>query len=170
MIDDRDDLLDRTADTLRNDPAPTGLSDRITQRVMAEIRSGERHHRRRTVGLRLGALVSGAAAASLVLWWLMSAGGAPPSSEAAPHRFALEAPEARSVAVVGDFNDWDPAASPMKPAEGGLWTVDLELPQGSHRYAFVIDGNRWLADPTTTARVVDDFGEGNSIVTIEGTS
>ena len=36
--------------------------------------------------------------------------------------FAVWAPNARAVAVVGDFNDWDPAAQPMRlRPEAGIW-------------------------------------------------
>jgi 1,4-alpha-glucan branching enzyme len=118
------------------------------------------------VGLGLGA-----AAAALALWLLVPAEvGTPPVPTAGAHRFALEAPQAASVAVVGDFNDWNPAAAPLTRTNGGLWTVDVELPRGSYRYAFVIDGTQWTADPNAAGRLMDDFGDGNSIVTVEGTS
>ncbi len=37
--------------------------------------------------------------------------------------FALWAPNARRVSVVGDFNDWDPGAHPLqgRPDESGIW-------------------------------------------------
>jgi len=37
--------------------------------------------------------------------------------------FALWAPNARAVALIGDFNDWDPAAHPMSPRwdSSGIW-------------------------------------------------
>ena len=50
--------------------------------------------------------------------------GAHPTRQegAAGAHFAVWAPNARSVAVVGDFNGWDPDADPMRPrAEAGVW-------------------------------------------------
>jgi len=164
---DNDHLLDRVADTLRREP---GLGVEVNERVMAGIRSGAASHRHRgwTMGLGIGAM---AAAAALALWFLLPADGTSPVPATGEiRRFALDAPGAESVAVVGDFNDWDPAASPLIHSGGGTWTVEVALPSGSHRYAFVIDGNRWLADPTSAGRVVDDFGDGNSIVIVEGAS
>lgn len=46
----------------------------------------------------------------------------------------------KPVSVVGDFNDWDPAAHPLKPRTNGKRSVAVTLPPGS-RYAF-----RYLAD------------------------
>ena len=43
---------------------------------------------------------------------------------AAGAHFAVWAPNALSVAVVGDFNGWDPDADPMRlRAEAGVWEV-----------------------------------------------
>lgn len=37
--------------------------------------------------------------------------------------FAVWAPNARQVSVVGDFNHWDPNSHPMHPSDSGIWTV-----------------------------------------------
>ena len=37
------------------------------------------------------------------------------------YRFRVWAPQARAVALVGDFNDWDPAQCPMEAVGGGIW-------------------------------------------------
>ena len=175
MTDRRDGVVDRAARELKRTPNPDGMEERISGRVMAGI--GAAAARRRGWGplLALGGL---AAAAALVLWLWPGPGPGPGGAsqtagrpvDPAAHRFELAAPQATSVAVVGDFNDWDPAASLLARAADGTWTIDLSLPAGSHRYAFVIDGTRWTPDPTATATLVDDFGAGNSMVTIPGRS
>jgi 1,4-alpha-glucan branching enzyme len=82
-------------------------------------------------------------------------------------QFVLVAPEARNVVLVGDFNDWDPAATPLHRApSGGAWTAALPLQPGRHRYAFVVDGVRWMADPTAPPAPDDDFGSPGSVVTV----
>ena len=46
--------------------------------------------------------------------------------------FAVWAPNARQVAVVGDFNGWDPAAHPMHSSDAGIWTLFIAgLPEFS---------------------------------------
>ena len=42
-------------------------------------------------------------------------------SGAAGHRFAVWAPHAQRVALVGDFNNWDTAATPMHRLPDGTW-------------------------------------------------
>jgi hypothetical protein len=97
--------------------------------------------------------------------------GTVPSSRVPGHsslvQFVLVAPNARGVSLVGDFNDWDVAATQLRPAAaGGVWTIEVPLAPGRHRYAFVVDGKRWLADPSAPRAVGDDFGTPSSVVTI----
>ncbi|HEX6631274.1 MAG TPA: isoamylase early set domain-containing protein, partial [Gemmatimonadaceae bacterium] len=81
--------------------------------------------------------------------------------------FVLVAPGARRVALVGDFNDWDVGATQLRPAPAGrLWSVEVPLTPGRHRYAFVVDGERWLADPAAPRAPGPDFGSPNSVVTV----
>jgi len=60
--------------------------------------------------------------------------------------FLCSAPEAKSVSVVGDFNDWQPATQPLQRTPDGCWTTRLELRHGSYRYLFLVDGKPML-DP-----------------------
>ena len=62
-------------------------------------------------------------------------------------RFALVAPGAARVTVVGDFNAWEPEATPLARADDSTWTASLALNVGRHRYAFVVDDTQWVADP-----------------------
>ncbi len=81
-------------------------------------------------------------------------------------RFVLYAPGARRVAVAGTFNQWDRGAALLAPAgTSGVWTTTLALPVGQHQYAFVVDGARWVVDPSTPA-VDDGFGRRNSLVAV----
>lgn len=68
-------------------------------------------------------------------------------------RFAVWAPNARRVAVVGDFNSWDRRHHPMRVRHGGgIWELFLpRVAPGSHyKYDIVgADGSHlpWKADP-----------------------
>ena len=83
-------------------------------------------------------------------------------------QFVLVAPAATSVSVVGDFNDWNVAATPLVQGRGnGVWWVTIPLAPGRYRYSFVVDGATWLRDPDGAA-VEDEFGRPNSVLTIGG--
>lgn len=74
-------------------------------------------------------------------------------------RFMLIAPTATRVALVGDFNQWDPGVTPLAPASGdrrGTWMAAVPLGTGRHRYAFVVDDTQWIADPGVARR--EDVG------------
>jgi len=83
-------------------------------------------------------------------------------------RFAISAPDAHRVALVGDFNAWSKSGTELTASEvAGVWTITLPHPPGRHQYAFLIDGERWVIDPTATV-VHDDFGTETSVVTVTG--
>ncbi len=52
--------------------------------------------------------------------------------------FRVWAPHATAVAVVGDFNAWDPKAHPMRGEEGGAWYVDISTAAAGHEYRFLL--------------------------------
>lgn len=78
--------------------------------------------------------------------------------------FRLDAPEASSVSLAGDFTSWEPAYE-LHQAAPGVWTVSVPLAPGVHDYAFVVDGERWTPDPLAAA-VDDGFGGVNSRLSI----
>lgn len=59
--------------------------------------------------------------------------------------FTLYAPGKEAVSVVGDFNDWQPGKTPLAPHDG-LWTTQVQLDAGTHRYYFVVD-EKAISDP-----------------------
>ena len=85
-----------------------------------------------------------------------------------PVRFMLVAPSASRVALVGEFNDWDAAATPMTRESGGSWHVSLPLSNGRHVYAFVVDGSSWVADPQAPLAPERWFGTQNSVLLVSG--
>ncbi|MBY0610840.1 MAG: 1,4-alpha-glucan branching protein GlgB [Beijerinckiaceae bacterium] len=71
--------------------------------------------------------------------------------------FAVWAPNARAVSVVGDFNSWDPRRHPMRlRLEAGVWELFIPgVPPGAiYKYAITgADGAKlpWKADPLAKA-------------------
>jgi hypothetical protein len=89
--------------------------------------------------------------------------GAASENAAVRVQFVLVAPNAKSVAVVGDFNDWNPSATPLASARG-MWSNEVVVPAGRHDYAFVVDGARWIADPSAPRAPADELGGGYSVL------
>jgi 1,4-alpha-glucan branching enzyme len=79
--------------------------------------------------------------------------------------FICAAPQAQSVSLVGDFNNWNPAAHPMKQTPDRSWLLTVELKHGHHRYAFLVDGAVTL-DPRAQGITRNDKGERVSLVPV----
>ncbi len=78
------------------------------------------------------------------------------------------APVARSVAVAGSFNHWDPSGHPLSgPDRNGIWTITLSLDPGRYEYQFVVNGTEWVPDPAAPS-VPDGMGGRNSVITVPG--
>jgi len=62
--------------------------------------------------------------------------------------FPLYAPEAKSVAIAGSFNQWEPGKDLLSgPDKRGFWSIVLPLREGRYEYLFVEDGQKWKLDP-----------------------
>ena len=97
----------------------------------------------------------------------------PPGSGGGPERveggalFRYTNRDARTVHLVGDFNDWNPTSDPMVDENGdGEWTLFYPLEPGRYQYKFVVDGTRWIPDPTNPIHEPDGFDGINSVVII----
>ncbi len=69
------------------------------------------------------------------------------------------------ASVVGDFNDWDPEANPLRRRSNQTYSTSIVLPPGK-RYAFryrTHDGE-WFNEPDADAQEPNEFGEMNSII------
>jgi hypothetical protein len=82
-------------------------------------------------------------------------------------QFVARFPGARSVSVVGSFNDWRPGQIPLEDRDhDGVWRGVVVLPAGTHEYMFVVDGERWVPDPLAGRYIEDDFGRENSLLIV----
>lgn len=79
-------------------------------------------------------------------------------------QFRLQAADASNVKLAGSFTQWQPQYE-LHQSAPGIWTITLPLSEGVHDYAFVVDGQRWVADPYAQA-VDDGFGGTNSRIAI----
>lgn len=77
------------------------------------------------------------------------------------------APDAKSVVIVGDFNNWDKEATPMKRLKNGDFTVTLELETGrEYRFKYLIDGHRWENDWHADRYEKNIYGTEDSVVVV----
>jgi 1,4-alpha-glucan branching enzyme len=79
-------------------------------------------------------------------------------------QFRLEAAGASQVALAGSFTGWKPEFE-MRESAPGVWSILLPLRPGIHDYAFIVDGERWVADPHAL-QVEDGFGGANSRIAL----
>jgi 1,4-alpha-glucan branching enzyme len=77
-------------------------------------------------------------------------------------RFNLHLPEAHSVFLAGDFNNWDVHTLAMKKDSKGTWGVGVPLPPGRYEYRFWVDGV-WHGDPNASERAKNPFGSQNCV-------
>jgi hypothetical protein len=188
-VHEADEVIERITMALRQDVATVApdFDARVMQRIRTESRSVERRGvwswmtRPRTVMVSpLGALALAAGLAGIIA--IAARGrevGAPqvaaaPGSEvvatavAVPQmtRFVFVARSASSVAIVGDFNDWEEGGSPLRRVSEGVWAITIPLAPGRYHYTFVVDGTKWVADPLAPRTIEDDFGRPNSVITV----
>jgi hypothetical protein len=160
----RDPTLRRAVAALR---APVWLDPEVDRRALAEIRTTTPAARARRGVYWLG----GALAAGIALVLLARSPAPTPPARAAsgvagtrPVLLRLASPASR-VSVVGDFNDWDPAATPLR-REGATWTVELHLKPGRYHYTFLIDGRHCASEPAEPRAAESDFGAPMSVLTV----
>ena len=167
------DRLDDAIELLRTTPA---LS--VESRVMAEVRrmSGPPPTLRRpvftwprfaTLGLTL------AAGLAAVLLIPRSPQPLTPGASQGIAQFVGHFPGARSVEVVGSFNNWSRGLLHLRDENhDGIWHAAAVLPAGQHEYMFVVDGERWVTDPLAGRFVDDGFGGGreNSVLIVRPTA
>lgn len=193
MRDDNDPKMKDIARLLRAD-APISAS--FDARVMDAVRAMPRHRRfglwsklttprRQTVTvtpLSWGLLAAGVGLLAVLgaahafvdvnraAKPLVAALSAPKKADP-PQRvqFVLVAPDAKKVAVVGDFNGWDASHAQYQAQHrgGGVWSVTAPIPVGHHRYSFVVDDSVWVVDPSAPRVIDNDYGVANSTLLVE---
>jgi diguanylate cyclase (GGDEF)-like protein len=72
----------------------------------------------------------------------------------------------KQVHVVGDFNNWTPAADPMWHQDGGSWRLHLALAPGRYEYKYVLNDDSYMSDPACAETVQDGYGGRNSVLRV----
>ena len=99
---------------------------------------------------------------------LNNVGCGPPRIAEGKLLFVFHDDYADSVSLAGDFNEWDPARSPLVRDPSGMWEVAIAAPtRGRYQYKLLVDGVRWVEDPSNGMKVADNYGGLNSLLVIE---
>ncbi|MFI5244877.1 MAG: hypothetical protein ACHQQR_06590, partial [Gemmatimonadales bacterium] len=195
MIDERDELIERVARSLR--PLPAG-DPRAAARILGAVRDRRAHAPQRwtrvlewlsqpavsvsSAGLLAAAALaigfvtrgalsglddsSGSPALSAVSAPLVAAAHEPRAARPVPVPITFDAASARSVSIVGDFNEWDSSASPLaRFGSNGPWTVTVNVTPGRHLYAFMVDG-KLVVDPRAPRARDLDYGGDASVLMV----
>lgn len=75
---------------------------------------------------------------------------------------------AEEASVVGDFNDWETNASPMKRLKDGSFKADIALEPGrEYEFRYLLDRQIWTNDPEAERYVSTQFHDAqNSVVSV----
>lgn len=79
--------------------------------------------------------------------------------------FELEDADATKVSLVGNFNEWNKTANPMKK-EDGVWKCTLKLKPGKYEYQFVVNDTDWIVDPKSGKNANNKYEGKNSIIEV----
>ncbi|MGM0432965.1 MAG: hypothetical protein ACQEQU_09655 [Spirochaetota bacterium] len=157
---------------LEDDPQYIQTKAAVTDRVMGAIEEQNTiqfvpDYPKKRSPRRWGQAIA-LAAASVVLLFTLTLSSPNESEELVSVRLELTAEQAETVAVVGDWNDWDPEAQKLqKTNQGDTWEIEIKVePNAEYRYQFIVDHAEWIPDPDAPVQVEDGFGGVNSVLVI----
>jgi hypothetical protein len=80
----------------------------------------------------------------------------------------VAAPDAKSVSIVGDFNNWNTHANPMKKLKDGDYSIQLDLEPGrEYQFRCLIDELKWENNRNADKYVRSVYGNcDNSVVKV----
>ena len=88
-------------------------------------------------------------------------------SRPVPRQFVLQNGAAKRVSLVGDFNNWNPAAAPLtRDPASGVWTTVVAIAPGRHVYGFMIDDSVLVLDPRAPKTKDPSLGVEGSVIIV----
>jgi len=81
----------------------------------------------------------------------------------------VAATDSKNVCIVGDFNNWNTHANPMKKLKDGDYSIKLDLEPGrEYQFRYLIDQLKWENDRSADKYVRSDYGDcDNSVVIVD---
>jgi 1,4-alpha-glucan branching enzyme len=92
-----------------------------------------------------------------------------PTDRGARVKVTFSVPSATGkVCVAGDFNGWDPTATPMR-RRGQTRSVSVSLDPGRcYQFRYVDEGGRWFNDERADRYEHNEHGDTNGIIDLTG--
>lgn len=80
--------------------------------------------------------------------------------------FTVPAEEAKKVAVVGTFNEWNPKKNTLKKLKNGSFKGTFDFPtENSYEFKYVVDGE-WQNESEADAFTKNEFAQENSVLNL----
>lgn len=71
---------------------------------------------------------------------------------------------ADTIYLVGDFNNWDRRATPLR-LDGTHWSVELDLDlDRSYQYRYLLDDHNWTSDWNADSHIAGRDGVDSSVI------
>ncbi len=81
--------------------------------------------------------------------------------------FRVSVPNAKTVYVLGSFNQWGDVPEQLRNTGNGLFTLTLKLKPGIYQYVYKVDNDEILSDPHARLYTQDGFGQRNAILVVK---
>ena len=75
--------------------------------------------------------------------------------------------EAETIALLGDFNEWDADTHPMTLRKDGSRSTTVSLEAGQdYRFRYLLDRETWINDEAADREVANRFGTQDCIISV----
>lgn len=81
--------------------------------------------------------------------------------------FRVRVPNARTVYVLGSFNQWGDVPEKLRNNGNGVFTLTLKLKPGMYQYVYKVDDKEILSDPHARLYTQDGYGQRNAILIVK---
>lgn len=75
--------------------------------------------------------------------------------------------EAKTVALLGDFNDWNAESHRLIRRKDGSHSTTISLAAGQdYRFRYLLDNDRWVNDEAADREVYNRFGTRDCVISV----
>jgi 1,4-alpha-glucan branching enzyme len=82
-------------------------------------------------------------------------------------KLSPEESQAKSVVVLGDWNEWNPKTDKLVKRKDGSFSTTISVPAGQeYRFRYLLDNKRWLNDSSADCEQPNLFGTLDSVLAL----